>query len=129
MKPAPSILGLLLNDLYELTMACAYWRSGRADTEAVFHLSFRQAPFHSGFTIAAGLASAVDWLRQFRFDPDDLAYLATLPGRDGKPLFPPEFLEYLRRLQFTCDVDAIPEGTVVFPQEPLVRVQGPILQA
>ena len=119
----------LLTDLYELTMACAYWKSGTADKEAAFHLSFRNPPFQSGFTIAGGLATAIDFLEQFRFRPDDLAYLATVNGSEQRPLFEPAFLEYLSRLRFTCDVDALPEGTVVFPQEPLLRVQGPILQA
>ena len=119
----------LLTDLYELTMACAYWKSGTADKEAAFHLSFRNPPFQSGFTIAGGLATAIDFLEQFRFRPDDLAYLATVNGSGQRPLFEPAFLEYLSRLRFTCDVDALPEGTVVFPQEPLLRVQGPILQA
>jgi len=119
----------LLTDLYELTMACAYWESGLADKEAVFHLSFRQPPYQSGFTIACGLEAAIDYLLRLRFDESDLAYLAGIPGRDGEALFKPAFLDYLRELRFTCDVDAMPEGTLVFPQEPLLRVQGPILQA
>jgi nicotinate phosphoribosyltransferase len=119
----------LLTDLYQLTMACAYWKSGKADQEAAFHLAFRTAPFQSGFTIACGLAQAIEFLQQFRFQPDDLDYLATVTGRDHKPLFEPAFLEYLKKLRFSCDVDAMPEGTVAFPHEPLLRVQGPILQA
>jgi nicotinate phosphoribosyltransferase len=119
----------LLTDLYELTMACAYWKSGTADKEATFYVSFREAPFQGGFTIACGLASVIDQLRKFRFEASDLAYLRTLVGLDSKPLFEEQFIEYLRKLSFECDVDAIPEGTVVFPQEPLLRVQGPILQA
>src|SRR5438552_14981552 len=105
----------LLTDLYQLTMACAYWKSGTADKEAVFHLSFRQAPFHGGFTIAAGLAAAIEYVRDFHFEESDLAYLATVLGRDQQPLFEPAFLSFLRELRFTCDVDALPEGTVVFP--------------
>jgi nicotinate phosphoribosyltransferase len=119
----------LLTDLYQLTMACAYWKSGTAHKEAAFHLSFRTAPFQGGFTIASGLASAINWLKEFRFSDSDLSYLATIPGRDKQPLFAKEFLDYLKRLRFTCDVDAIPEGTVVFPHEPLIRVQGPLLEA
>jgi nicotinate phosphoribosyltransferase len=119
----------LLIDLYELTMAFGYWKSGTADKEAVFHLVFRQPPFGSGFTIACGLQAVIDYLRDFRFSADDLAYLATVTGRDQKPLFSRAFLNYLGKLRFACDVDAIPEGTVVFPQEPLLRVQGPIVQA
>jgi nicotinate phosphoribosyltransferase len=133
MKP-PFLSGLhpspaLLTDLYELTMACAYWKSGTTDKEAAFHLSFRKPPFRGGFTIACGLPHAIDYLKGFQFLESDLAYLATISGRDQKPLFPAEFLDYLKQLRFSCDVDAMPEGTVVFPQEPLLRVQGPILQA
>jgi nicotinate phosphoribosyltransferase len=119
----------LLTDLYQLTMACAYWKSGTADKEAAFHLSFRQAPFHGGFTIACGLAAVIEFVRDFHFEKSDLDYLATVTGRDKQPLFGKDFLRYLGRLRFSCDVDAMPEGTVVFPQEPLLRVQGPILQA
>lgn len=119
----------LLTDLYELTMACAYWKSGAIEKEAVFHLVFRKPPFQSGFTIACGLAAAIEYLEGFKFEETDLAYLRTLVGLDKKPLFDAGFLEYLAQLRFKCDVDAVPEGTVVFPQEPLVRVRGPILQA
>lgn len=119
----------LLTDLYQLTMAAGYWQSGKAEQEAVFHLSFRKMPFGGGYAVAAGLADAVRWLESFRFKPEDLAYLATLPGRDGKPIFGNGFLDYLSTLRWTCDVDAIPEGTVVFAHEPLLRVKGPLLQA
>jgi nicotinate phosphoribosyltransferase len=124
---APSSLALL-TDLYQLTMACAYWKSGTTDKEAAFHLAFRNAPFDGGFTIASGLEAAIEWIKNFRFSDSDLAYLATIPGRDKQPLFGQDFLDYLSKLQFTCDVDAVPEGTVVFPHEPLLRVQGPLLQ-
>ncbi|HYG34830.1 MAG TPA: nicotinate phosphoribosyltransferase [Clostridia bacterium] len=119
----------LLTDLYQLTMACAYWKSGTMDKEAVFYAAFRKPPFGSGFTIAAGLEDAIAYLRSFRFASEDLEYLATIPGKDQKPLFDGAFLNYLGRLEFACDVDAVPEGTVVFAHEPLIRVQGPILQA
>jgi len=119
----------LLTDLYQLTMACAYWKSGTTDKEAAFHLTFRNAPFEGGFTIASGLETAIEWIKAFRFSDSDLEYLATIRGWDKRPLFEQKFLDYLRKLQFACDVDAVPEGTVVFPQEPLLRVQGPVLQA
>ena len=118
----------LLTDLYELTMAYAYWRSGRAEKQAAFHLSFRNAPFEGGFTVACGLSAALDFFRNFRFEDTDLEYLASVPGRDRQPLFTQGFLDYLKSLRFTADVDAVPEGTVVFPHEPLLRVQGPIIQ-
>jgi nicotinate phosphoribosyltransferase len=109
-------------------MGSAYWKSGIAEKEAVFHLIFREAPFNSGFTVAAGLAQAVEYLRDFHFEDSDLEFLSTVKGNDNQPLFERPFLDYLKQLRFSCDVDAVPEGTVVFPQEPLVRVQGPILQ-
>src|SRR5881394_1215535 len=119
----------LLTDLYQLTMAYGYWKSGKADQEAVFHLFFRKNPFQGGFTLAAGLADVVTYLQGFRFEDSDLAYLASLQGRDQRPLFSAAFLDYLRTLRLTCSVDAMPEGTVAFPSQPLLRVQGPILQA
>src|SRR5439155_25154379 len=127
-RPPTSSLALL-TDLYELTMAFGYWKSGTANKEAVFHLTFLQAPFGSGFTIECGLAAVIDYLRDFHFTQEDLAYHATFTGPDKQPLFDEPFLDYLGKLRFAWDVDAIPEGTVVFPQEPLLGVQGPILQA
>ncbi|MCC6620885.1 MAG: nicotinate phosphoribosyltransferase [Deltaproteobacteria bacterium] len=119
----------LLTDLYQLTMAHGYWRHGLAEQRAVFQLAFRKAPFQSGYTLAAGLEPAIELLQAWRFEPDDLAWLQTLTGNDDRPLFPAEFLDYLGTLRFTCDVDAVPEGTAVFPHEPLFRVTGPLVQA
>lgn len=118
----------LLTDLYQLTMAYGYWKSGVASHHAAFHLHFRKAPFGSGFTLACGLADALAFIENFRFDESDIEYLSTLEGNDGKALFEREFLQYLRNLKFTCDVDAMPEGTPVFPYEPLLRVTGPIIE-
>ncbi len=118
----------LLTDLYQLTMAFGYWKLGRADQEAAFHLFFRKSPFKGGYAIAAGLGPVIEFLKTFRFDDSDLEYLASLEGNDGKPLFEAEFLDYLGTMRLTCDVDAMPEGTVAFAQEPLIRVRGPILQ-
>lgn len=119
----------LLTDLYQLTMACGYWKGGHAEREAAFHLTYRRPPFGGGYVIAAGLASALEYLERLTFTPDDLAYLGTLTDLTNAPLFPRAFLDYLGALRFTCSVDAVPEGTLVFPHEPLVRVTGPILQA
>jgi nicotinate phosphoribosyltransferase len=113
----------LLTDLYELTMAYGYWKSGKDRDEAAFHLYFRENPFDGGYTIAAGLESVVHFLESLRFTREDLDYLGTLG------LFGDDFLRYLGDFRLTCDVDAIPEGTVVFPQEPMARVIGPILEA
>ena len=119
----------LLTDLYQLTMACGYWKCGTAEREAAFHLTFRQNPFGGAFTVACGLAPAIDFFQDFRLSDSDRGYLETLTGADGKPLFEAAFLDDLARLKLTCDIDAVPEGTVVFPQEPLVRVKGPLLEA
>jgi nicotinate phosphoribosyltransferase len=119
----------LLTDLYQLTMAQGYFLSGRADDQAVFHLFFRKPPFGSGYTVACGLAEVVGYLDGLAFGSDEVDYLATLRGDDEQPLFVERFLERLRGLTLHVDVDAMPEGTVVFGQEPLVRVRGPILEA
>ncbi len=119
----------LATDLYQLTMAYGYWKTGVAENRATFSLFFRTAPFQSGYTIACGLRTAVEYLQGLRFRDDDLEYLATLLGNDDERLFEDGFLDYLRDFRFTCDVHAVPEGRVVFPNEPLLRVQGPILQA
>ncbi len=118
----------LLTDLYQLTMAYGYWKTGHERREAVFHLHFRKQPFGGGYAIACGLGAAADWLSSLRFTDDDAAYLATLVGNDDKPLFERAFLDHLREMRFSCDVDAVPEGTAVFAQEPLVRVKGPLIQ-
>jgi nicotinate phosphoribosyltransferase len=117
----------LLTDLYQLTMAYGYWRSGTAQREAVFHLFFRRNPFGGGFAVACGLADAIEFIERFRFDETDLEYLAGLRASDGQPLFVREFLDHLCSLRLRCDIDAIPEGTVIFAHEPLVRVRGPLL--
>lgn len=119
----------LLTDLYELTMAYGYWKKEMAKKEAVFHLTFRKHPFKGAFAIAAGLQNAIEYLEGMRFDASDLYYLEQLKNAHGKPLFEKAFLDYLSSFSFACDIDAIPEGTPVFPYEPLVRVQGPIIQA
>ena len=119
----------LLTDLYELTMAYGYWKEGLAERNAVFHLSFRRKPFQGSFAIAAGLQTAIEYIQSFHFDESDLTYLASLKGKGDQPLFEQGFLDYLKNFSFECDLDAMPEGTPVFPYEPLLRVQGPIIQA
>jgi nicotinate phosphoribosyltransferase len=118
----------LLTDLYELTMAYGYWKSQMLEHEAVFHLFFRQQPFNGGYAITCGLGDAIDYLQNFEFQPDDLSYLAGRRGSDGQPLFESEFLDKLQALRFVGNVDAIPEGSVVFPHEPLLRISGSLLQ-
>lgn len=118
----------LLTDLYGLTMAYSYWQSGRSEEEAVFHLYFRKKPFEGGFAVACGLHYTIDLLSGFRFSADDLSFLTTVTGNDRKRLFPDDFLAYLKDMTFSCSINAVPEGTVVFPNEPLLRIQGPIIQ-
>jgi nicotinate phosphoribosyltransferase len=119
---------VLLTDFYQLTMAYAYWKSGKGEQEAVFNLFFRKHPFQGGFTLAAGLDYVVDFCNNFKFEKADLEYLGNMENKDGSPVFEAAFLKYLQNLKFTCDIDAVEEGTVVFPNSPLVRVKGPLIQ-
>ena len=119
----------LLTDFYQLLMAYAYFKAGLADKPAVFHLFFRKRPFQGGFTVAAGLEAAVQFIENFRYNEADLAYLASLEDSHGRPYFDSSFLNYLRGMKLEVDLDAVPEGTVVFPYEPLLRIKGPLLQA
>lgn len=118
----------LLTDLYQLTMAYGYWVDCVQDREACFTMFFRSNPFKGRYTIAAGLGTFLEYLRDLRFTPSDIRYLETLKDAKGGELFEPGFLKYLKTLEFNVDIDAVPEGTIVFPQEPLVRIKGPILQ-
>jgi nicotinate phosphoribosyltransferase len=121
-------LSPLLTDLYQLTMAQGYWRLGRAEQPAVFQLTFRKHPFQGNYTVACGLTNVIEFLQNYRFTKDDLNYLGNLKNNDDKAIFGQDFLDYLSQLRFSCDIDGVPEGTLVFPQEPLLRIQGPLLQ-
>ena len=118
----------LLTDLYQLTMAYGYWKSGIANDRAVFCLYFREHPFQGGFTVSCGQGPVLDYLEAYRFHAEDIDYLATLRGNDDKPLFETAFLDELARLRLRVDVQAPLEGTVVFPQEPMLRVEGSLLE-
>jgi nicotinate phosphoribosyltransferase len=109
-------------------MAYGYWKIGFDKKEAVFNLFFRNAPFNGSFALACGLESFLEFLDDFGFDETDLEYLSSLKGNDGSLLFEPDFINYLGNLTFTGRMDAVPEGTVVFPDQPLIRLQGPIIQ-
>ena len=119
----------LLTDLYQLTMAHGYFRSGRVRDEGVFHLFFRKHPFEGSYAIAAGIEPLVDFITEFRFGADDVDYLASLSEQDGSPVFGADFLDYLRALRLRVDVDAAPEGSLVFANEPIVRVRGRLIEA
>ena len=113
----------ILTDFYELSMANGFFQSGRKDDIGVFDLFFRKVPDAGGFAITAGLEQAMDYLENLHFDDNDIDYLRS------KGVFSEEFLEYMRNFKFECDVWAIPEGTPVFPKEPMVVVEGPMIQA
>lgn len=119
----------LLTDLYQLTMAYGYWKNRMHDNEAVFHLFFRKTPFNGRFTVASGLEEVMAYLEDLAFGVEDIQYLGSLTGNDGLPLFEEGFLNYLQRMTFSCDVEAVPEGTVVFPHQPILRIKGPLIQA
>ncbi len=118
----------LLTDLYQITMAQGYWSSGKLEEEGCFHIFFRETPFKGGFAIASGMDHIAQVIEEFQFTDESVEYLASVDAPGGGKLFKPEFLEYLRNLEITVDIDAVREGTVVFPNDPIVRVVGPILQ-
>ena len=112
----------LLTDLYELTMMQGYFKNP-TDQVVVFDAFYRQNPCDGGYAIAAGLEQVIEYIRDLHFSPDDVEYLR------GLNLFDDDFLEYLRGFHFTGDIYAIPEGTVVFPREPLLKVVAPVMEA
>lgn len=113
----------LLTDLYELTMLAGYLEEGMAEKPAVFDLYFRTNPFEGGYAVFAGLEPALECLEQLSFTPEELSYLRSLQ------LFKPDFLDYLQAFRFRGRVIAPPEGTVVFANEPLLTVSGPLAEA
>ncbi len=122
-RPAAEPPSALLVDLYELTMAQSYFERGMAGTPATFSLFARHLPPHWGFFLAAGLSDVLEYLEELSFSQEDLSYL----GSTG--LFSTPFLEWLGGLRFTGSVRALPEGTVFFPQEPLLEITAPLVQA
>ena len=117
----------LNTDLYELTMAQGYWESGLVNGEGCFNVFFRDAPFKGGYGIACGMGQIADLVENFVYDDESIEYLASVKAPGGGPMFKPGFLEYLRDFRMHVDVWAIPEGEIVFAREPMVRVQGPII--
>ncbi len=113
----------MLTDFYELTMGKGYLDHGQADKIAYFDLYFRQVPEQGGYAIMAGVAQMIDYLRNLSFNSTDIEFLRQTGSFDDK------FLSYLENFSFACDVWAIPEGTPIFPGEPLVKVRGPVIQA
>ena len=113
----------MLTDFYEITMANGYFKAGMAEDIAYFDMFFRKIPENGGFAILAGINEMIDYLDNLEFTDEDIEYLRS------KNMFDEEFLQYLRNFEFKCDVWAVPEGTAVFPGEPLVTVRGPVVQA
>ena len=98
----------LLTDLYQLTMAQGYWECGKADTQACFHMFFRDYPFNGGYAVACGMAQLADLVDGFAFSEDDLEYLASIPAPGGGMLFKPEFIDYLRDFKLSVDIGKNP---------------------
>ena len=113
----------MIMDLYELTMANGIFAGENKDTITYFDMFFRRVPDNGGFAIMAGIEQLIDYLNNLHFDDDDIEYLENLH------LFSADFIDYLRDFKFSCDVWAVPEGTPIFPQEPIVTVRGPAMQA
>ncbi len=113
----------LLCDFYEITMANGYFLCGKKDTVAYFDVFFRDIPDGGGFAIAAGLEQIVEYIKGLHFDREDIEYLR------GLRIFDEKFLEYLAAFRFTGDIYAVPEGTPIFPREPILTVRAPVIQA
>ena len=123
MKSANGINLTMLCDFYELTMGNGYFVSGMQDRMTYFDVFFRDVPDGGGFAIAAGLEQIIDYVQKLHFDEEDIAYLR------GRGIFDEAFLEYLRNFKFTGDIWAVPEGTPIFPREPIFTIRAPAIQA
>ena len=123
MKVYDKINLTMLCDFYELTMAYGYFSEGYRDRITYFDVFYRQCPDGGGFAIAAGLEQIIDYIQELHFDPEDIEYLR------GRKLFSEEFLEYLSNFKFTGDIWAVPEGTPIFPKEPIMTVRAPAIEA
>ncbi len=113
----------LATDLYELTMGQTYFDNGEKDEVAVFDVFFRTNPFKGNYTVSGGLDKIIEYINNLKFSDDDISYLKSLN------LFSDEYLEYLRNFKFTGDIYAIPDGTIIHPNEPIVTVKAPIIEA
>ncbi len=113
----------MLVDFYEMTMANGFLLNGKGNETVYFDMFFRKVPDNGGYAISAGLEQVIDYINNLEFSDDDITYLRK------KEIFSEEFLEYLKNFEFSCDVWAVPEGTPIFPHEPIITVKGPAIQA
>lgn len=113
----------LLMDFYELTMANGYFKNGHKDTIAHYDLYYRSAPDDAVFSIAGGLGSVIEYIENLSFDEEELEFLS------NKGIFEEEFIDYLRNFNFECDIRAVREGSIIFPNQPILTVRGPFVQA
>ena len=123
MKSANGINLTMLCDFYELTMGNGYFADGMKDRICYFDMFFRSVPEQGGYAVAAGLEQIVDYIQNLHFSEEDIAYLR------GRGIFSEAFLDYLKNFEFTGDIWAIPEGTPIFPMEPVLTVRAPAIQA
>ena len=113
----------LMTDFYELTMAQTYFNNGKKDEEVYFDIFFRKHPFDGGYTISGGLDNIIDYVKNLHFEKEEIEYLRGLGN------FTDEFLEHLSNLKFTGTIWAVPDGTVVFPGEPVITVKARTIEA
>ena len=113
----------LLTDFYEITMANGYLKNNMQNEIAYFDLFFRRVPDNGGFAIMAGLEQIIEYINELNFSDEDIDFLRS------KNMFSDDFLDYLKSFKFECDIWAIPEGTPIFPNEPVITVRGPLVQA
>ena len=113
----------MLVDFYEFTMSNGYFKSGFFERNVYFDVFFRSVPDKGGFAIAAGLEQLIEYIKELHFEDEDIAYLRS------KGIFDEGFLDYLKKFRFTGDIYAVPEGTPVFPNEPILTVRAPAIEA
>ena len=114
----------LATDLYQMSMGNVYFEDNKQDEVAVFDMFIRNNPFNGGYTVAAGLEQVIEYIEGLSFEEEDVKIL-----KDNHPEFSDGFIDYLRHFKFTGDIDALPEGTIFFPYEPIIRVKAPLIQA
>ena len=113
----------LMTDFYELTMAQTYFNEGKKDEVVYFDIFFRKNPFEGGYTMSGGLQETIDYIKNFKYGEKEIEYLRSLN------LFNEEFLNYLKDLKFTGDIYAVPDGTAVFPNEPVLTIKCDVITA